>query len=180
LVLVFLARWMTADDRPDNLWAIKIQQLATSFSDRCPDTIGTRVAALADQARTAAGKVLKGVQPAIHRHIDEVPAADRLTIAGRGDTRILGVTVPAEQEAQALAYPRSAVAGKRLAVTVVAARDPEKRSLVVVAQEDGSHVNARLIQQGLARPWRIPSPWQGWPTGPSSSESPAARAAPGN
>lgn len=175
-----LSRWIVGDDRADNVWGQKVQELARSFAEKCPSTIGAPAAALADQARTAADGALKGVRSSMHRHIDEVPAADRLTIAGLGDTRLLGVSVPAEHETQALAYLRTVLAGKRLAVTVSAARDPEKRPLVTVTLEDRTHVNARLIQQGLAQPWRIPGPWQGWAAGPSRAGGPAARAAPGN
>ena len=111
--------------------------------------------------------LFKGAKPARQRRIIDVPAADRLIIAGLGEAPLLGITVPDEQAAAARAYLRETVAGKRLAVTVAAVRDPEKRPLVLVALEDGTLVNARLIQQGLAYPWRIPGSWDEWATAPS-------------
>ena len=138
-----------------------------AFTETSPTALGTPVADGADTAFRFSENLFKGAKPARPRRIIDVPAADRLLIAGLGEARLLGITVPDEQVAAALAYLRETVAGKRLAVTVATVHDPEKRPLVIVALEDGTLVNARLIQQGLADPWQIPGPWDEWTTAPS-------------
>jgi hypothetical protein len=165
--VALISQWLVGDDHADNVWDQKVREMARSFAETCPTTNGTPVADLADTAFRFSDSLITGARAARRRQIEDVPAADRLTIAGLGEARLLGITVPPEQAAAALAYLREAVAGKRLAVMVSAARDPEKRPLVIVALEDGTPVNARLIQQGLAHPWRIPGPWHQWATAPS-------------
>ncbi len=95
-----------------------------------------------------------------NREIQEVAGPDRLRIAGLGETRLLGVTVAAEQREAAIAYLQQAVAGKRLAVTVAAGQDPARRPLVVVTLHEGTSVNAGLIQCSLASLWKWPGSWE--------------------
>lgn len=165
--VALVSQWLVGDGRADTLWDPKVREMARSFTETCPTSLGTPVADLADTAFRFSENLFKGAKPARQRRIIDVPAADRLIIAGLGEARLLGITVPDEQAAAALAYLRETVAGKRLAVTVATVRDPEKRPLVIVALEDGTLVNARLIQQGLAYPWRTPGPWDEWATAPS-------------
>lgn len=165
--VALIAQWLVGDERPDNVVDQKVREIARSVTETCPATIGTPVADLAESASRFSESLFKGARAARPRRITDVPAADRLTIAGLGEARLLGITVPQGQAAAALAYLRDAVQDKRLAVTVSTARDPEKRPLVIVALEDGTLVNARLIQRGLAEPWRIPGPWDEWATAPS-------------
>ena len=165
--VALVSQWLVGDDRADNVWDQKVREMAHSFTETCPTTIGTPVAAQADTAFRFSENLFTGARAARRRQIKDVPAADRLLISGLGEARLLGITVPDEQAAAALAYLRETVAGKRLAVTVATVRDPEKRPLVLVALEDGTFANARLIQQGLAYPWQIPGPWDEWATAPS-------------
>lgn len=165
-----LVQWLTADDAAENLWAQKITAVVTRFSERCPQTLDTRAAALAKRARTSASQVLTRAKTVAYRQIEEVTGPDRLRIAGLGETRLLGVTVPAEHHEEAITYLEQAIAGKRLAVSVSAAQDPERRPLVVVRLPDGTSVSAAIIQRGLAHPWKRPGPWQSWAvTGSSAS-----------
>ncbi len=157
-----VAQWITAVHAPGNLWAQEFTGVTTRFSERCPESLGTPAAALSERARTSASQVLTQAKAVTHREIQEVTAADRLRIAGLGETRLLGVTVPAEKQDAAVAYLQQAVAGKRLAVTVAAGQDPERRPLVAVTLPEGTSVNARLIQVGLAGPWKRPGPWEQW------------------
>ncbi len=154
--------WMTADEAPENVWAQKITAVMTRFSERCPETLGPPAARLAEQARTNASQALTRAKTVTNREIQEVTGADRLRIAGLGEARLLGVTVPAEHREAAIAHLQQAVAGNRLAVTVAAGQDPERRPLVVVALSEGTSVNARLIQRGLASRWKTQEPWQQW------------------
>ncbi len=164
-----LVRWMVADDAAENAWAQKISGVMTSFSEPCPDTLGTPAAHLAERARTSTRQALTWAKTVTNREIQGVTGPDRVRFAGLGEARLLGITVPAEKREAALGYLQHAVAGKRLAVTVATAQDPERRPLVVVTLPDGTSVNARLIRQGLAQPWRTAGPWQQWATGSAGS-----------
>jgi hypothetical protein len=164
-----VSRWLVGEDAPDSLWAQKINDLAARFAEGCPEPFGVRAAALADQARTTAHRTLQGIQAVTHRQIQAVPSAERLTIAGIGEARLLGVRVLPEQRESALAYLRGAVAGKRLAVAVAKEQDPDRRPLVTVFLENGASVNASLLQRHLAMPWTIPGPWHAWAARPPAS-----------
>ncbi len=173
-----VAQWITAVHAPGNLWAQKIAGGMTRFSERCPETLGTPAANLAERARTSASQVLSRAKTVTNREIQEVTAAvGRLRMAGLGETRLLGVPVPAQKDDAALVYLQHAVAGKRLAVTVAAGQDPERRPLVVVTRPEGTAVNTRLIQMRLARPWETLGPWNAWAVTPSSTSNQRARCA---
>ena len=165
VALVF--QWLVGDGHADTLWDPKVREMARAFTETCPTALGTPVADLTESAFRFSESLFKGARAARPRRITDVPAADRLLIAGLGEARLLGITIQDEQAAVARAYLRKTVAGKRLAVTVATVRDPEKRPLVLVALADGTPVNARLIQQGRADPWQIPGPWDEWATAPS-------------
>ncbi len=159
-----VSQGVVGEDRPDNVVDWKARALARAITAPRFPTLTTPVADLEDTVRTLSESLFKGARAAKPRKIMDALGADRLNIAGVGVARLLGITVPPEQAGAALAYLREAVRGKRLVVAVATARDPEKRPLVLVALEDGTLVNARLIQQGLAEPWRIPGPWDEWGT----------------
>ncbi len=153
---------MIADDAPVNLWAQKITGGMTQFSELCPETLRTPAANLAERACTSSGQPLTRAKTVTNREIQKVTGLDRLRIAGLGEARLLGVTAAAEKRDAACAYLQRTVAGKRLAVTVAAGQDPERRPLVVVTLPDGTSVNAQLIRRGLAQSWKTPGPWQQW------------------
>ncbi len=132
---------------------------------------GTSAAALAETARTSTSQALTRAKTVTNRQIEEVTGPDRLRIAGLRETRLLGVTMPAQKDDAALVYLQHAVAGKRLAVTVAAGQDLERRPLVVVTLPEGTAVNTRLIQMRLARPWKTLGPWNAWPVAPSSTSN---------
>jgi hypothetical protein len=164
-----LARWLTADDAPNNLWAQKTNEMAVQFAQHCPETLGTKVAALADQVGTTSDRALTAIRAVTHREIQDIPAPERLIIAGIGDARLLGIRVIPEQRDSALAYLRQQVAGKRLAVQLAKEKDPDQRPLVEVFLENGASVNASLLQRHLAMPWTIPGPWHAWAARPAAS-----------
>ncbi len=153
---------MVADEAPESVWAQKISRVMTWFNERCSESLGTPAAALAEKAHTSESQVLSRARTVTNREVEEVTEPDRLRIAGLGETRLLGVTVPAEQREAAQGYLQSTVAGKRLAVTVATAQDVERRPLVMVTVPDGTSVSAGLLQRGLASPWKGPGPWQQW------------------
>ncbi len=68
----------------------------TWFGERCPETLGTRAAALAKRARTSVSQALTRAKTVTNREIQEVTGPDRLRIAGLGEAPLLGITVPAE------------------------------------------------------------------------------------
>ena len=49
--------------------------------------------------------------------------------------------------------------------------DPERRRLVLINLKDGTLLNAALIQERLATPWKHPGVWHAWPR-PPVSDSP--------
>ncbi len=164
-----VAQWLTTEETSQSVWGQKATDLVQQFNARCAERVGAPTADLAAQARTRVDTALHQAKALTNRPIEAVTGPDRLRIAGLGEARLLGVTVPPAKRDAAVAYLSRETAGQRLAITVATDRDPEQRPLVVVTLGDGTSLNAQLIRRGLATPWKGPGPWREW-TVPTRAE----------
>jgi len=108
----------------------------------------------------------KDPQPHTPLTVTAILTAEHLHVDIIGDIRLLGVTIPVANQARARIYLKNYVLGKKVIVTLDHARtntdDNNTLPPAWVLLDDGTLLNARLIQEGLARPWLSPGPWREW------------------
>jgi endonuclease YncB( thermonuclease family) len=132
---------------------------------RCPHTVGEKVARLTRDAEQTVGRAEDTLG---ERRVEVILDGERLRVEGLGEVRLAGVTVPPERQAAAKAYLIRTIEGKALRIAATNELDPNRRPLVLVTLKDGTLLNAPLIQERLATPWKRPALWHTWPRQPLS------------
>lgn len=163
-----LQEWMAVKDTPKDQWGQMMNKAFAQLREHCPENIGEPASELAEQANTKTrGVVQQAVDQArilANRRVEAVIDAERLKVEGLGEARLLGITVPVERRAQAVAYLTENVLGKRMSITLGKAQDPDQRPLILVTGPEETLINAKMVSYGLARPWKRKGPWQSWGT----------------
>lgn len=167
--IVALHKWIESDEIVTDPSAPLTNNAFDSFVRLCPRTLGKQAAAMADDVQAFAGRAVDEGK-ALHdkagtltnRRIEAIIDGERLHIEGLGEARLLGIRVPPESHAAAISYLRRIALGTRLRLDLDRDLDPERRPLVSLTLPNGLLLNAAMIQQRLATPWRIPGPWQHW------------------
>lgn len=165
-----LQEWMAVEDSPKDQLGQMMNKAFAQLRDNCPQRVGEPASKLADQVNTQTrGAVKQAVDQArtlTNRRVEAVVDAERLTVEGLGQARLLGITVPREQQARAVAYLTNTVLGQRVSITIDKAKDPDQRPLVLVTGAEETIINAQMVRYGLAWPWKRDGPWQSWAYSP--------------
>jgi hypothetical protein len=163
-----LREWMNVPETPDDDWAGRLNDFFETISKDCPARLGRPVASATEELTKQGTKTTRQLSDQLHaltgRKIEAVIDGERVKIEALGEARLLGIKVSRERQRQAVSYLEETVLGKPVTIAIDKARDPERRPLILVTTLDGTLVNARMVEKGLATPWHTQGPWQSWGT----------------
>jgi len=186
-----LAEWMEGDGSVTSEWDLKVKEAIASVKRNCRDVLDRQVTPVVD---TVVGKAKEQVGNSLHltvgttkqlregRRIMAVIDGRTLKIAGIGTARLLGITIPPENEQAAREFLVKCCLEKRLTVHKYGESDAEGYPLVVLfaahnpkeALAPGLAINQRLLDAELAEPWALPVHTPYW----SNQPDPAPQAPP--
>lgn len=163
-----LREWMKAPETPDDEWAGRMNDFFEAITRECPERLRQPVASASETLDTLGSTATRTITDQMHtltsRKIEAVIDGERVRVQALGEASLLGIRVSPNRQQLATAYLKETVLGKPVTIAIDKARDPERRPLILVTTPDGILVNARVVEKGLATPWRIQGPWQSWGT----------------
>lgn len=167
-----LAEWVEGDGRVTSEWDRRIKETIASVEQNCRDVLDRQVTPMID---TVVEKAKEQVGNSLHltvgtakqlregRRIMAVLDGRTLKIAGIGVTRLLGITIPPENEQAAAEFLVQCCLGKRLTAHKYGESDAEGYPLVVLFAAHnpkeglslGLAINQQLLDARLAEPWTL-------------------------
>ncbi|MFA5027879.1 MAG: hypothetical protein WC713_08360 [Candidatus Methylomirabilota bacterium] len=167
-----LAEWVEGDGGVTSEWDRKVKEAVANVKRNCPDVLDRQATPV---VHMVIGKAKEQVGNSLHltvgaanqlregRRVMAVIDGRTLKIAGIGTSRLLGITIPPENEQAATEFLVQCCLEKRLTVHKHGESDAEGYPLIVLfaahnpkeALAPGLAINQQLLNAGLAEPWAL-------------------------